>query len=124
MTHEPQGKYPQPAAVHHLDLPAEADRLTGQVGGENRQGENLARESGVSVVMMAMAAGDELERHSAPGVVTVQVLRGHVRLTADGREFALPEGHMVMLQPNVEHQHQAETDSVVLLTVTGGGKDG
>ena len=71
MTHEPQGQYPRPAAVHQLDLDAAANKLLGQLADGNRQGENLARESGVSVIMTAMAAGDVLEEHSAPGVVTV-----------------------------------------------------
>ena len=85
---------------------------------------NLARESGVSVIMTAMAAGDVLEEHSAPGVVTVQVLRGRVRLFADGNEVELKPGQLVMLQPNVPHKHQADTEAVVLLTVTGASGGG
>jgi hypothetical protein len=57
-THKPAGKYPEHAELHHLDLEAAADELLGRLPGSRRQSESLAREAGVSLVMMAMEAGD------------------------------------------------------------------
>lgn len=119
-THPPSGDYPQPARFHDLDLLAEADRLTQALPGHQQRSRNLARESGVSVVLMAMEAGDTLAEHSAPGVVTFQLLRGHVTLVVDGQDVDLREDRLVLLQPGVKHDARAEEQSVVLLTVTGG----
>ena len=118
-TNKPTGNYPHSASVHHLDLNAIADRLLAGLNGAERNSENIARESGVSLVLMALAKGDKLDEHSSPGVVTVQVLRGVLRLEAAGETEVLQPGHLVMLQPSVPHRHTAEERSVVLLTVTG-----
>lgn len=119
-THQPRGNYPQSASVHHIDLNATADRLLAELPGSARKSENVARESGVSLVLMALAKGDTLDEHAAPGVVTVQVLRGSVRLESGDSTQPLEPGHLVMFQPSVAHRHIAETQAVVLLTVTGG----
>ena len=119
-TRTPAGEYPRQAATHHLDLSAIADELTAALPGKGRQTRSLARESGVSVLMMAMEAGDALTEHSAAGVVTVQTLRGHAVLQADGQGFDLRPGQLLMFQPGVRHNVRAETESVVLLTITGG----
>lgn len=122
-THTPTGNYPAHAAVHKLDLEAAAARLLQQLPGHRRQTESLAREGGVSVMVMAMEAGDEIKEHSAAGVITVQVLRGHVALSADGQELDLRPGELALLQPSVPHQLRAEEQSVITLVVTGGDLD-
>ncbi len=119
-TREPTGDYPHPAPVHHIDLEATADRLLQELPGSQRKTENIARESGVSLILMAMKEGDVLEEHTAPGVVIVQVLRGGIRLQAGSSGTDMGPGQIVMLQPNVPHRHEATAESVVLLTVTGG----
>lgn len=119
-THLPQGNYPKPAAVHSVDLDGVADRLIAALPGHGRRSENLAREGGTSLIMMAMEGGDLLREHSADGVVMVQVLRGHTTLTAGKETFDLRSGELVMLQPGVRHDLQAEEQSVVLLTIGGG----
>jgi quercetin dioxygenase-like cupin family protein len=118
-TNMPTGTYPHSTSVHHLDLDAIADRLLAGLNGAGRNSENIARESGVSLVLMALAEGDTLDEHAAPGVVTVQVLRGALRLEAAGKTEVLESGHLVLLQASVPHRHTAEERSVVLLTVTG-----
>lgn len=117
----PAGHHPAAAAVHHLDLQSEADRLLGELPGYHRRTNTLVREASVSIVMMALEAGDSLQEHSAPGVVIVQALRGRVTLTADGKRIELAPGHITVFQPGVRHDLKAEEKSVVLLTVCGEG---
>lgn len=119
-TRTPTGDYPHPAAVHQLDVEATADKLVERLPGHGRQTESLARESGVSVIMMAMEADDEMKEHSADGVVLVQLLRGHASLSARGQKLELRPGQMILFQPGVRHDVHAEEQSVILLTVTGG----
>lgn len=123
-THEPAGKYPHHAAVHHLDLEAAADELLRRLPGNRRQSESLAREAGVSVVMMAMESGDSIHEHSANGVVSVQLLRGRLSVSSNDETVTLEPRQMVLFQPRVRHSVEAKDRSVLLLTVTGGENDG
>ena len=122
VTKMPTGEYPKSAKSHHLNLEAAAAELKAKLPGSRRQTKSLARESGVSVIMMAMEAGDAIEEHSAPGVVTVQLVDGHAILVADGETFDLRPGEMLLFQPGVVHNVRAEEQSVVVLTVTGGAQ--
>ena len=119
VTHPPSGQYPKSAEVHHLDLTAAADHLRAKLPGSRRQTESLAREAGVSIVMMAMEAGDAIRDHSAEGASTVQLLDGHITVTYSDQETELREGEMLFFQPGVRHHLRAEEQSIVLLTITG-----
>ena len=119
-SHIPTGTYPAHAEVHLLDLEQAADELIARLPGNRRQTETLAREGGVSVVLMAMEAGDELDEHSVASSVTIHLLRGHATFKANGENRSLRPGQVMLLQPAVRHALRAEAQSVVLLTITGG----
>ena len=119
-TRTPSGKFPERGPVHHLDLEAAADELLEQLPGNRRKSESLAREAGVSLVMMALEEGDALNEHAADGVVTVQLLRGRTTLTAEGETVTLQPRQMALFQPGIRHSVRADERSVILLTVTGG----
>lgn len=121
-THIPAGDFPSKAPVHHLDLEAEAHKLLEKLPGHRRQTRNLAREAGVSVLMMAMETGDNLQDHAANGVVTVQLLSGHAVLTSDTQHVDLRKGHLAVFQPGVRHDVTAKEQSVLLLMITGGNE--
>lgn len=115
--HEPTGTYPRRAAIHHIDLEAEIGELVAKLPGNRRQGKNVAREGGLSIVLIAMEAGDEMDEHAAAGAATVQVLRGSVVLSSGDEQLPLSEGELAMYQPGVRHRVRAEQQSVIMLTV-------
>lgn len=119
-TRQPSGNYPHPAALHHLKLDEAAERLVDGLADHRRRSESLAREAGVSIVMMAMQAGETMSEHAADGVVTVQVLSGRASLMTGGASVTLVPGELIVFQPGVRHDLNAEQQSVILLTVTGG----
>ena len=121
-THIPAGDFPNKAPVHHIDLEAEAHELLEKLPGHRRQAKTIARESGVSVLLMAMEAGDVLPDHAANGVVTVQLLSGHAVLASGNQRVELRKGHLAMLQPGVRHDVTAEEQSLLLLMITGGNE--
>ena len=120
VTHMPSGDYPKPTPIHEIDLVATADKLVAQLPGHRRQAQNLAREAGVSVVMMAMEGGDAVQEHAADGPTTVHLLRGHVVVTADGAPHEVRPGQLLMFQGGVRHDVRAEEQSVLLVTVARG----
>ncbi len=66
--------------------------------------------------MLALLAGHELSEHDSPGEATLQVLQGHVRLTAGDDVWDGKTGDYVAIPPQRHALHAVE-DSVVILTV-------
>jgi quercetin dioxygenase-like cupin family protein len=66
--------------------------------------------------LVALLAGHELSEHDSPGQASLQVLQGHVHLTAGDDAWDGKTGDYVVIPPQ-RHSLQAIDDSVVLLTV-------
>ncbi|WP_374021899.1 cupin domain-containing protein [Mycobacterium sp. HNNTM2301] len=66
--------------------------------------------------VLALLGGHELSEHDSPGEATLQVLRGHVRLTTNGDAWEGKTGDYVAI-PAERHALHAVEDSVVMLTV-------
>ncbi len=66
--------------------------------------------------VLALLAGHELAEHDSPGQATLQVLSGHVRLTAGDDAWDGESGDYVVIPPQ-RHALEAVEDSVVMLTV-------
>ena len=69
----------------------------------------------LSQTVIALGARAELAEHENPGVATLQVLRGAVRLTAGDQAWDLVAGDHVRI-PEARHGLSARQDAVVLLT--------
>jgi quercetin dioxygenase-like cupin family protein len=66
--------------------------------------------------VVALASGHELAEHDSPGEATLQVLQGHVRLSAGNETWEGKPGDYVTI-PSRRHSLLSLHDSVVLLTV-------
>ncbi|MEZ0366185.1 cupin domain-containing protein [Mycobacterium sp. pUA109] len=66
--------------------------------------------------LVALVAGQELAEHDSPGEATLQVLQGHVRLTAGDDSWEGKAGDHVTIPPQ-RHALAALEDSAVMLTV-------
>jgi quercetin dioxygenase-like cupin family protein len=66
--------------------------------------------------VLALLAGRELAEHDSPGQASLQVLQGHVKLTAGDDAWDGKTGDYVVIPPQ-RHSLQAVDDSVVMLTV-------
>jgi len=66
--------------------------------------------------VLALLAGHDLSEHDSPGEATLQVLHGHVRLTAGDDAWDGKAGDYVAIPPQ-RHALHAVDDSVVILTV-------
>lgn len=78
----------------------------------------LVRQGGISVVLTHLHAGAQLREHAAPGVVTVQILDGHVRAQVRGDTLDLKSGRLLAFDSGVRHSVEAVEaveDSTLLL---------
>jgi quercetin dioxygenase-like cupin family protein len=58
-----------------------------------------------------------LAPHRAKGVVTIQVLKGHLQVTVDDHAHDLHPSHLLVLAPSIMHNVVALEESQMLLTV-------
>ena len=77
----------------------------------------VLRAEGVRVVLFSFDAGQELTEHTAAVPVLLQVLDGHLRVTADGRTVELRPGGLVHLTTRLPHAVLAVEPSRLLLTM-------
>lgn len=73
--------------------------------------------------VVGMIAGTELGEHNSPGEATVYVIRGRVRLMADGSSWIARSGDLLKM-PDARSSLQALEDSAILLTVAKLPDDG
>lgn len=66
--------------------------------------------------LIALAGGNALGEHEAPGEATLHVLVGTVTMHAGGESWTGQAGDYLVI-PGLRHDLRAETDAVVLLTV-------
>lgn len=79
----------------------------------------LMNEPGYRMVLLGMRAGQLIPEHASKGMVTVQVIRGHVTLFA-GFPNELYAGEVISIEDGVLHRIEAIEDSALLVLFTGG----
>ncbi|HLI09908.1 MAG TPA: cupin domain-containing protein [Ktedonobacteraceae bacterium] len=70
------------------------------------------------LVLFAFKAGQQLKEHRTSSQIQVQVLRGRVLFSATGNSVKLQAGLVLQLEASIPHSVTAQTDAVMLLTMT------
>ncbi|HSZ58454.1 MAG TPA: AraC family ligand binding domain-containing protein [Tepidisphaeraceae bacterium] len=107
------------APQHQFDLDAAIAALrhelrSGQAG--HRQ-QTLYKHGPTSISLFLFGHLTRLPPHRARGVVSIHVLKGHLRVMAEGQSHDLHGGSLLVLAPDIEHDLVAHEESEVLLTV-------
>lgn len=102
--------------VHHLK---EGERMIDRtlVAQHGRSARTLVKQDPLRITIIALAPGGEMEPHSAPGPVSMQVVEGEIVFSATGRDYAAKPGEILVMAPDVEHSVRSATGGVFLLTV-------
>lgn len=77
----------------------------------------LFKYPGFSVVLFVLMAGTLIPEHSTPSRITVQTLKGRIRMHAGASCFDLPEGRLLTLDHDIPHDVKAIEESAFLLTL-------
>ena len=109
--------------VQGFDLDEEAARLRGEKEWQEgrRNAITLRKGGGLSVVLLAMKAGDRLEDHSAPGPISLMIREGRIRFTAESETVEAGPETVLTCDAGVRHGVEALSDAVCLLNVASGG---
>lgn len=88
-----------------------------EVAPESTVSRTVLRAEGARIVLFAFDQGQELTEHTAAMPVLLQVIEGHLRVTAAGRTVDLMPGGVVHLATRLPHAVYAVAPSKMALTM-------
>ena len=81
-----------------------------------RAGKTLVKEGALRITLVALKKGTVLPPHQVEGPISIQTIRGCLRLTTERGDMDVPEGNLIALGPSVLHAAKAQDDCAILLT--------
>ena len=69
-------------------------------------------------IRICMAPGNIMQEHTAPGAITILVLKGRVRIDSLNESVELLNGDMLYFDAKVPHSLEAFEESVIRLTLS------
>jgi quercetin dioxygenase-like cupin family protein len=81
-----------------------------------RAAKTLAKQGSLRITLVALKKGTVLAPHQVAGPVSIQTIRGCLRLTTDKAGVDVTAGSLITLGPGVAHTAKAHTDCAILLT--------
>lgn len=104
---------------HQIDLGEAAAQLLAEPQAHERaqRQKTLYRHGPATIALFLFERGAHMPQHVAEGVVTVHVLEGRLKMTAEGQTHDLTAGKLLVLAPGVQHDVFAEEPTRMLLTV-------
>lgn len=83
----------------------------------DRNSITIFKSDNMRIVLLGLHDGAELKTHTANGIISVQVLEGHIKFTTEPQTAELQKGQMLALQKQVPHSVVALKESFFLLTL-------
>ena len=122
----PEGERLLDAPVIPLNLNASIAQIKGEVGYEknDRNAITLFHSERMRIVLIALHAGTEIIEHAVSGPCSILTIDGRVGIGVGGDSFTLGPGEALALQDAVAHSVKADSESIILLTIAAGRKDG
>ncbi|GAA8668101.1 cupin domain-containing protein [Helicobacter pylori] len=80
--------------------------------------ETLNENSSNKEIRICMPNGAILDKHKAPGAISVQVLEGKIIFEAENEKIEMPKGALISLEAQVSHRLDALENSVIRLSLS------
>lgn len=113
----PTPRFAAPQHAYELDQVTAKLRQELDAGQAGHRQETLYKRGPTTVALFLFGHLTRLPPHRTKGVVTIHLLEGHLRITAEDQVHDLHAGHLLVLAPGVEHDVVAREASRMLLTV-------
>ena len=116
----PEGDRSLDAALVSIDLPAYVKQIREESTWQesDRNAITVFKTNGLRIVLIALHKGAEMARHTADGIISVQVLEGQMQFNTDWRSIELSKGQMLALHERIPHSVLALKETIFLLTLT------
>ena len=82
-----------------------------------RSARTLVKDGPLRLTLIAIAAGGGMPSHHAEGPVSIHLLDGDVVIDAEGSEYTLVPGEVLVLDSGVQHGVRSSGGCMLLLTV-------
>lgn len=115
----PQGDRMLNAALVEIDLNKFIEQIK-QESAWNESDRNsitVFKSERMRIVLIGLHENAELKTHTANGTISVQVIEGLIKFTAETQTVSLEKGQMIALQEKVPHSVIAVQESFFLLTL-------
>jgi quercetin dioxygenase-like cupin family protein len=116
----PEGARLMDAPLVSMDIPEFIKQLKAEATWENSDHNAMTvyKTNGMRIVLIAMHVDAILKKHTAGGVISVQVLEGEIIFSTDDQPVVIRKGQMIALHKGIPHSVKAIKESVFLLTLT------
>lgn len=116
----PEGERDLNAPMVTMDLLSLKTQIKEEESYKNsdRNAITIFKSEGMRIVLVALHKGAEMKTHKAPGIISVQVLEGHISFTTDQKAAERTTGQMLALHAGIPHSVIAKEESVFLLTLS------
>jgi quercetin dioxygenase-like cupin family protein len=101
-----------------FSLPKEIERFRPTDDKSGRRAESLVRTDHLRVLLVTLRQGASLHEHTAPGPITIQAVKGDLRVQVEGDEIPLAAGGLVAIAAHTPHAVHAQSDGAFLLTIS------
>ena len=104
-----------------IDLERELQQLRREDSWQRETGRSsktLAKYPDFRIVLILMKSGTRMQQHRAEGRISIQQLKGEVRIHLADRKVTLSTGQLLVLDCGVLHDVEALEESALLLTIS------
>ena len=116
----PEGERAIDAALIGIDLPLYMSQIKEETAWKDgkRNAITVFKTNDLRIVLIALHEGSEMARHTADGIISVQVLEGQIQFNTDRQSVELISGQMLALHEGIPHSVKALRETIFLLTLT------
>ncbi|HET7118357.1 MAG TPA: cupin domain-containing protein [Hanamia sp.] len=115
----PEGGRIMDAPLVSMNIPDFVRQIKSETawGKSDRNAITIYKTEGMRIVLIALHEDAIMAKHTANGVVSVQVLDGEIVFNTDHQSVVLKKGEMIALHKGEPHSVAAAKESVFLLTL-------
>lgn len=116
----PEGDRLIDATLVNIDLPMYMQQIKEESSWKDgkRNAITVFKTNGLRIVLIALHEGAEMARHTADGIISVQVLEGKLQFNTDRQSVELFNGQMLALHERIPHSVMAIKETIFLLTLS------
>ncbi|MEP6728217.1 MAG: cupin domain-containing protein [Bacteroidota bacterium] len=116
----PEGDRLIDATLVNIDLPMYMQQIKEESSWKDgkRNAITVFKTNGLRIVLIALHEGAEMARHTADGIISVQVLEGKLQFNTDRQSVELLNGQMLALHERIPHSVMAIKETIFLLTLS------
>lgn len=116
----PQGERIMDAALVTIDLLSFTKQIREEKAwtDSDRNAITVFKTDGMRIVLIALHKDAEMKKHTADGMISIQVIEGQILFTTEEQSVEFGKGEMLALHENVPHSVLAKEETIFLLTLT------